>query len=239
MFGELLEVVVFRRPWGPSRWRRRLRRVLWCSGKILHPAPLGQRRDRSQESAFTCISCCICQVGITRHATRLLLDDALGARRQRRAACHPRHAKERRIDVIDVVDQRTRSRMMAGIKGRNTSPELVVRRYLHAAGLRFRVHNRALPGSPDVVLPKYRVVVFVHGCFWHRHADCRYATTPASRFDFWQEKFASNVLRDQRNALALEAQGWEVLTVWECELRDPAALDALFWRIVAAEPLSR
>lgn len=122
--------------------------------------------------------------------------------------------------------------MMAGIKGSDTQPEKLVRRYLHATGLRFRLHDHGLPGKPDIVLTRYKTVIFVHGCFWHRHPDCRYATTPATRADFWAEKFSANVLRDRRVAKALEALGWNVLTFWECELRDPEALDALFWSIV-------
>lgn len=135
--------------------------------------------------------------------------------------------------LTDVVNQSTRSRMMAGIKGSNTQPELLVRRYLHATGLRFRLHDRRLPGRPDIVLPRYRTVVLIHGCFWHRHPDCRYATTPATRADFWASKFSSNVQRDQRVAAALVSLGWKVLTFWECETRDPANLDLLFFRIVS------
>lgn len=121
---------------------------------------------------------------------------------------------------------------MAGIKGGDTKPERLVRRYLHAAGLRFRLHDRSLPGRPDIVLPRYKTVVFIHGCFWHRHQDCRYATTPTTRADFWANKFSANVLRDQRDAEALANLGWNVLVFWECELRDPAKLDALYWSIV-------
>jgi DNA mismatch endonuclease, patch repair protein len=134
--------------------------------------------------------------------------------------------------LTDVVDQQTRSRMMAGIKGGDTKPERLVRRYLHAAGLRFRLHDRELPGRPDIVLPRYKTVVFIHGCFWHRHQDCRYATTPTTRADFWANKFSANVLRDQRAAEALASLGWNVLIFWECELRDPVKLDALYWSIV-------
>lgn len=132
----------------------------------------------------------------------------------------------------DVVDQQTRSRMMAGIKGRDTKPELAVRSYLHATGLRFRLHDKRLPGRPDIVLPRYRTVVFVHGCFWHRHPGCRYATTPASRCDFWISELAANVSRDRQSAVSLAARGWNVITIWECETRDAAQLDQIFWRIV-------
>jgi DNA mismatch endonuclease, patch repair protein len=98
--------------------------------------------------------------------------------------------------VIDIVDQQTRSRMMSGIRGKNTKPELALRRALHARGFRFRLHSKKVHGRPDLVLPKYRAVVFVHGCFWHQHEGCRYATTPATRSEFWQAKFAANVARD-------------------------------------------
>lgn len=121
--------------------------------------------------------------------------------------------------MADVVDKATRSRMMSGIKGKNTKPEMVVRQGLHRAGYRFRLHARGLPGKPDLILPKWRAAIFVHGCFWHRHPGCRFATTPATRPDFWSEKFRQNVLRDQRNQAALRDQGWRVATVWECDLR--------------------
>ncbi|XBT42088.1 very short patch repair endonuclease [Pseudomonas viridiflava] len=123
---------------------------------------------------------------------------------------------------MDIVDTATRSRMMAGIKGRNTRPEMIVRRFLHANGYRFRLHRRDLPGSPDIVLPRFRTCIFVHGCFWHRHDGCRYATTPKTRTDFWQAKFTQNVERDARVRRALRADGWKVLTIWECELKSPA-----------------
>lgn len=116
--------------------------------------------------------------------------------------------------------------MMAGIRGRDTKPEMLVRSWLHQAGLRFRVHDRSLPGSPDVVLPRWNAVVFVHGCFWHRHTGCPRTTSPATRRAFWNAKFASNVARDERNRRALRRLGWRVRTVWECSL-GPRQLDAL------------
>lgn len=121
--------------------------------------------------------------------------------------------------MTDVVDSATRSRMMSGIRGKNTKPELLVRKYLHARGLRFRLHVKSLPGRPDLVFSKYRAVVFVHGCFWHRHVGCKYATTPSSRVDFWTNKLSDNVTRDQYQFAALEGLGWRVFTVWECELK--------------------
>ena len=108
---------------------------------------------------------------------------------------------------------------MSGIQSKNTKPEMLVRRYLHAQGFRYRLHTRELPGSPDLVLPKYRVVIFVHGCFWHRHASCRFATQPSSNIERWETKFQINVERDARNVAALQATGWRVLVVWECELK--------------------
>lgn len=120
---------------------------------------------------------------------------------------------------MDVVDAATRSRMMTGIRGKDTKPELVVRSFLHRAGLRFRLHV-SLPGKPDLVLPKYRAAVFVHGCFWHRHEGCRYTTTPASNVAFWQEKFAANVRRDAEVKQQLKKLGWRVVVIWSCELDD-------------------
>jgi DNA mismatch endonuclease (patch repair protein) len=113
--------------------------------------------------------------------------------------------------------------MMAGIRSKDTKPEMTVRRYLHARGFRYRLHARDLPGSPDLVLPKYRVAILVHGCFWHRHAGCRFATTPASNVERWNVKFQANMDRDARKLASLEEAGWRVIVVWECELRrDPA-----------------
>ena len=120
---------------------------------------------------------------------------------------------------MDIVDSATRSRMMTGIQSKNTKPELLVRRYLHAHGFRYRLHVRELLGSPDLVLPKYRVAIFVHGCFWHQHTGCRYATQPASNSERWRAKFQSNVERDGKNLAGLHAAGWRVLVVWECELK--------------------
>lgn len=123
--------------------------------------------------------------------------------------------------------------MMASIRRADTAPELRVRRYLHGCGLRFRIHARELPGTPDIVLPRFKTVVFVHGCFWHRHTGCRLAATPSSRTEFWSAKFAGNVRRDAQKASALEAMDWRSLVIWECETRDVDQLDGLFWRIVA------
>ncbi|SDA25486.1 T/G mismatch-specific endonuclease [Sphingomonas sp. NFR15] len=114
---------------------------------------------------------------------------------------------------------------MARIGPRDTKPEMVVRRLLHALGRRFRLHRRDLPGTPDIVLPGSRKAIFVHGCFWHRHEGCPKATTPKTRSEFWQDKFDRNVERDERKEADLRAAGWDVTTVWECETRDLGALE--------------
>jgi DNA mismatch endonuclease (patch repair protein) len=123
--------------------------------------------------------------------------------------------------------------MMAAIGPKDTAPEIRVRRYLHAVGLRFRLHDKSLPGRPDIVLPALGAVIFVHGCFWHRHPNCRFATTPSSNAAFWQGKFRKNTERDMAKAAALKAAGWRVHVVWECETRQEEVLESLFWRIVA------
>lgn len=131
--------------------------------------------------------------------------------------------------MADVVDKQTRSRMMSGIRGRNTKPELVVRRHLHRAGMRFSLRSK-LPGRPDIVLPKYNSVVFVHGCFWHRHEGCRYCTKPSTNVEFWTLKFDQNVARDARAVETLGQLGWRVFVVWSCELQ-PDKLEALVAKI--------
>jgi DNA mismatch endonuclease (patch repair protein) len=124
-----------------------------------------------------------------------------------------------------------RSRNMAAIRGRDTSPEMKVRSLLHRLGYRFRLHRRDLPGSPDIVLPRHRTVVFVHGCFWHRHPGCRHTTTPKTRADFWARKFEQNMERDRRQQQQLREMGWSVMVVWECELRDLPSMTAQLARI--------
>lgn len=121
--------------------------------------------------------------------------------------------------MADIKNRDQRSRNMSAIHGKDTKPEMIVRRYLHSLGYRFRLHRKDLPGKPDLVMPKYRLAIFVHGCFWHRHEGCRYTTTPSNRAEFWQTKFAANVQRDQRNREALHAAGWRVLVIWECGLK--------------------
>jgi len=118
---------------------------------------------------------------------------------------------------MDRLSREKRSWNMSRIRSKNTEPEKMVRSLLHQMGYRFRLHVRALPGTPDIVLPKYHSVVFVHGCFWHRHPGCKFAYIPKSRNNFWNEKFRQNVARHRRVAQQLEKLGWKVLTVWECE----------------------
>ncbi len=120
---------------------------------------------------------------------------------------------------MDIVDSATRSRMMAGIGPKDTKPELIVRRYLHRAGFRYRLHGNELPGRPDLVLPRYGVAIFVHGCFWHRHENCKYSTSPATNSEKWIEKFRGNVARDKRNVCDLQDRGWRVIVIWECGIR--------------------
>ncbi|HHJ2046988.1 TPA: very short patch repair endonuclease [Pseudomonas aeruginosa] len=113
---------------------------------------------------------------------------------------------------------------MRAVRRAHTKPELSVRSILHSLGLRFRLHRKDLPGSPDVVLPKHKTVIFVHGCFWHRHIGCRYASFPKTRQDFWGQKFLSNLERDRRKEAQLAELGWRVIVVWECETRKPVEL---------------
>lgn len=121
--------------------------------------------------------------------------------------------------MTDIVDKATRSRIMSSIRGKNTKPEMTVRRFLHAAGFRYRLHRKDLPGKPDLILPKYNLVVFVHGCFWHQHHGCHYAYTPASNTVQWREKLEGNRQRDLVQQQQLLDMGWRVLVVWECGLK--------------------
>jgi DNA mismatch endonuclease (patch repair protein) len=121
--------------------------------------------------------------------------------------------------MVDVVSPAVRSRMMSGIKGKDTKPEVFVRAILTAAGLRYRLHRRDLPGSPDIVLPGRHVAIFVHGCFWHAHSGCRLAAAPSTRPEFWRAKLEGNVERDDAAVAKLGMLGWRVLVVWECSTR--------------------
>jgi DNA mismatch endonuclease, patch repair protein len=137
--------------------------------------------------------------------------------------------------MVDTLTAEQRSRQMARVRAQNTAPELAVRRGLHARGLRFRLHRRDLPGCPDIVLPRHRVALFVHGCFWHGCFHCdRGRRRPMSNRAFWDAKLDENVARDARNGHALRELGWRVIVVWECETRDRARLDTTLDRIAAS-----
>lgn len=127
--------------------------------------------------------------------------------------------------MTDKISEERRSWNMSRIRGKNTTPEVRLRKLLHAAGYRFRLHVRNLPGKPDIVLGKYKTAIFVHGCFWHRHEGCAGATMPKTRTEFWAAKFQGTVQRDERKRGELEKAGWRVITVWECDLkRTPSAV---------------
>jgi len=143
--------------------------------------------------------------------------------------------------MTDIWSKEKRSEVMGRIRGGDTKPERIVRSLLHAMGYRFTVkgpRNRGLPGKPDIVLPRYQTVVFVHGCFWHRHRGCRYAYTPKSRVEWWEEKFASNVARDKKAATGLRKLGWKIVTIWECELKTEAKQRQVERRLKAALPVT-
>lgn len=129
--------------------------------------------------------------------------------------------------MTDTVSPNKRSQMMSGIRGKNTKPELLVRKALFSAGFRFRLHCRKLPGVPDIVLPKHRVAVFVNGCYWHRHDGCKFFKLPSTRVEFWKEKLNGNKKRDLLKSSALQAAGWRVLIIWECAVRDQTILKNL------------
>jgi len=135
---------------------------------------------------------------------------------------------------MDRLSREQRSWNMSRIRSKNTTPEMVVRSCLHRLGFRVRLHRRDLPGKPDICLPKYRTIVLVHGCFWHRHLHCTYAYIPKSRVGFWTAKFEANIRRDAEVRTALESLGWRVVVVWECETRDmPSCLDKLMTSIAS------
>ena len=128
--------------------------------------------------------------------------------------------------MTDKLTSLQRHKCMSSIRGKNTKPEILVRKGLHARGFRFRLNNKKLPGSPDIVLPKYGVAIMVNGCFWHGHKGCRYATKPKTNIEFWEAKIARNRHRDEVTTAHLEALGWTVITIWECELRTNSQLDS-------------
>ena len=138
--------------------------------------------------------------------------------------------------MVDRFSRETRSHVMSRIRGKDTKPEILVRSYLFSRGLRFRKNDRRYPGSPDIVLPKYQTIVFVHGCFWHLHEGCRYAVMPKSNVGYWKKKLYGNRERDERNRKELEEMGWYVITVWECQLKGDKreqTLDDLYAQITS------
>ena len=126
--------------------------------------------------------------------------------------------------MTDIFDPEKRSEIMSRIRGRDTKPELIVRKIAHALGFRFRLHRKDLPGRPDIVFPRHQAVIVVHGCFWHRHPGCKRASSPKTRVRYWQNKFEGNVVRDKRNETALRDLGWKVMVIWECETKDHEAV---------------
>ena len=126
--------------------------------------------------------------------------------------------------MTDTVDRKKRSEIMSRIRSRDTKPEIAVRRIAHGLGFRFRLHRKDLPGCPDIVFPKYRSVIFVHGCFWHRHPSCKIASSPKTNVEYWENKFRRNVVRDARNQTLLRKLGWRVMVIWECEVKDREAV---------------
>ena len=131
--------------------------------------------------------------------------------------------------MADTISKEKRSWNMSRIRSKNTSIEIKVRKDLFHRGFRYRINVQSLPGKPDIVLPQYRTVIFIHGCFWHRHEGCKYATTPSSNADFWKNKFEKNVLNDAQHLQDLKILGWNVITVWECEIKHsfPELMDRL------------
>lgn len=130
------------------------------------------------------------------------------------------------ISRMDVHNKRTRSYNMSQIKAKDTKPEMIVRKFLFSKGFRYRLHNKNIPGKPDIVLPKYKTIIFVHGCFWHGH-DCKYFVVPKTRTDWWLQKIQSNQQRDLENFTKLLNEGWKVFTIFECELKSPFKDDSL------------
>ena len=145
--------------------------------------------------------------------------------------------------MADVMTPEQRSRCMAAIKGKDTKPEMIVRKFLFSRGLRYRVNNRKLPGSPDIVLKNYKTVVFIDGCFWHGHEGCKYYRLPKTNVNFWRQKIALNIARDYANGVDLRLAGWRVIRVWECDIKTKAkrdeTLEQLYQEIVRIEHKSR
>lgn len=144
--------------------------------------------------------------------------------------------------MVDFLSTRERSERMSRIRGKHTRPEIIVRSLLHRAGFRFRLHVSRLAGRPDLVLRKYGAAIFVNGCFWHRHAGCKVASTPKSNVEFWKAKFSANVKRDKRNQAKLRRQGWRVFVLWECQVtassRSRKLIDRLTARLISGQQVT-
>lgn len=137
--------------------------------------------------------------------------------------------------MADVHDKATRSYNMSRIKGKDTKPEMLVRKFLHANGFRYRLHVKDLPGKPDIVLPKYKTVIFVHGCFWHGHESCKYYVVPKTKTEWWLNKINTNIANDIKAINALKEAGWKVITLWECELKKSTVTDTLQYLLSSIE----
>lgn len=137
--------------------------------------------------------------------------------------------------MVDSLTSEERSEIMARVRSKNSGPEMLVRKIVFAMGYRYRLHARSLPGCPDLVFRSQHKVIFVHGCFWHRHANCALARMPKSRIDFWTAKLEGNRKRDKRNKRALSREGWKILTIWECELNDAVRLESRIRRFLDEE----
>ena len=139
--------------------------------------------------------------------------------------------------MADVHSREVRSYNMSKIKGKNTTPEILVRKYLFSKGLRYKLHDKQLPGTPDIILPKYKTIIFVHGCFWHGHEDCKYYVVPKTRTEWWQNKINTNKANDDRAIQSLTTAGWNIITVWECNLKigkREETLNALYQKITTS-----
>jgi DNA mismatch endonuclease (patch repair protein) len=136
---------------------------------------------------------------------------------------------------MDTLSHLRRSQLMARVRGKDTEPEMIVRRLAHAMGYRYRLHRKDLPGRPDLVFPGHHKIVFVHGCFWHRHS-CKKATTPKSNVEFWKKKFEENIARDDRNILELAERGWDIMVIWQCETCDTTKLSERLQCFLGSRP---
>ena len=138
--------------------------------------------------------------------------------------------------MADVHTPERRSYNMSQIKGKDTKPEMLVRRFLHAKGFRYKLHEKKLPGKPDLVLPKYKTVIFIHGCFWHGHKNCKYYVVPKTRTEWWLNKINSNIANDTKAVKSLKYEGWKIIHIWECELK-PAKVDKMLATLIGKLPV--